>query len=355
MTRTLRRLGWLGLASILLAACGRPGSGTFSGTQGDLYAAGPSEAQVRTMFGDSNWWIGPPSFRVRPLDSATMLDTERFAVTQQFVHIGTAENFEVTYTVWDTTASATAFMTALKNQYGATTPSNKVGDDTLYLTGKGAAAAAPFVARTFVRLGQIMVDLTWSRKDGPPPVAQEQKIAKQVVDGLQPVVSGKVHGSLQPVSAKFLPPPGPDITYLGSAVLPIGAWTVMVSAASPETVLSLLQSAGVTTFAYGDYALDNDTHMEVQTALLTFASPADATAWLSVFASTAPDPSGLSSAYVPVGGGTPAAGEYHYLMAVGSYGVMLICKPSTSGEAATRECEDPMTRTAAAWKIALGG
>jgi hypothetical protein len=355
LIRSSRAVAQIALAAVILVSCAKVGSGSFNGKPADIYAAGPSEAQVRAMFGDSNWWIGPPSFKVRPLDSATMLDTERFAVEQQFIHLGTAEAFLVTYTVYDTVTSATTFMTALKTQYGATTPTQKVGDDTLYLTGHGAVVAAPFIARIFARLGQIVVELNWSRKDGPVALDQEVKIAKKVIDGLQPVASGKVHGSLQPVGKTFLPPAGLDITYLGSTQLPIGAWTVMLGLALPGSAVNLLGSLGVANFAYGDYALNNDTHMEVQTALLTFPSPTDAMGWFTTFAPGPPDSSGISSKYVPIAGGTPASGEYHYVFVAGNYGAMLICKSSTSGEAATKECEDPVQRTAAAWELALGG
>jgi hypothetical protein len=93
--------------------------------------------------------------------------------------------------------------------------------------------------------------------------------------------------------------------------------------------------------------------MEVQTALLKFSAEADATSWASTFATGTPDQSGVASAYLPMGG-TPAAGEYHYFFVQGVYGVMMVCKPSLDGEAASRECEDPLERTAIAWKFALG-
>jgi hypothetical protein len=355
LTSAWRLAALLALAATVLTACARPGSGSFSGSPADLYAAGPSEAQVRALFGDNNWWEGPPSFRVRPLDSATMLDTERFGVTQHYIHLGTAEELLITYTAYDTVSTATGVMTNLKTQYGATTPPQKVGDDTLYLTGKGVGGAAPYVARTFVRLGQIMVEIGWSRKDGPPQLSQEQKVAKKVVDNLQQVMSHKVRGTAQPVGDKFVPPAGLDITYLGSTQLPIESWTVMVNSALPGPALTLLQGEGVANFAYGDFALNNDTHMEVQTALLTFPIPTAATDWLNTFSSGTADQAGIVSAYIPIAGGTPAAGEYHYFFTSGNYGGMLICRPSVSGEAATRECEDPMQRTAVAWKLALGG
>jgi hypothetical protein len=257
--------------------------------------------------------------------------------------------------VYDTVTSATDIMTALKNRYNATTPSQHVGDDVLYLAGKTGSDAAPYLARTDVRLGQIMVEMAWSRKDGPAPVQKQVNVAQEITNDLQKVVSGKVHGSPKPVDKTLLPPAGLDITYLGSVQLPIETWTVMLGFGLPGTVLGDVQRLGATDFAFGDYALNNDSHMEVQTALITFPNALSADAWFNEFAPVAPDDAGISSAYIKVAGGNPASGEYHYLVAAGDYGVTLVCKASLSGEAASRECEDPMHNTAVAWKSALGG
>ncbi len=337
----------LTLAATVLAACARIGSGGFNGKVADL------SADVRAVFGDSNWWAGPPTFQVRPLDSGTMPETELFGLTRTFIHVGSAEAFIVIYTAYNTVSAATTVMTNLKNQYGAGAPPQKVGDDTLYLNGN-AGGGAPYVARTYVRLASIMVEIAWLSKDGPPALQQRVKVAKKVIDRLQPVVSGKVHGKLQPVAQEQLPPPGLDITNLGSAQLAVESLPVMLSVAMPEAVLSLLQTDGVKDFAYGDYALNNDTHMEVQTAFLTFPNSVDAIEWLTNFSANPPDQSGIASGYIPTGG-SPAGGEYHYLFTAGNFGGLLICKATIGGEAASRECEMPMERTALAWKIALRG
>jgi hypothetical protein len=94
-----------------------------------MYAAGPNVSDVRGLFGgDANWWQGPPSFEVRPLDAATIPFTERFSITQLFLHIGTAEQLVVRYTVYDKTGSATTQMTDLQNAFGLSPTSPKVGD-----------------------------------------------------------------------------------------------------------------------------------------------------------------------------------------------------------------------------------
>lgn len=353
MTRSTRLVALLALAATLMVSCARIGSGGFNGKVGDLYAAGPTAADVQSLFGDTNWWAGPPTFQVRPLDSGTMPETELFGLTRTFIHVGTAEAFVVVYTAYNTVASATTVMTNLKNQYGAGSPPQKVGDDTLYLDAN-AGGGAPYVARTYVRLASIMVEVAWLNKNGPPTVQQRAKVAGKVIDGLRPVVSGKVHGKLQPVAQQELPQPGLDITYLGSARLAVESLPVMLSVAMPEAVLSLLQTDAVKDFAYGDYALNNDTHMEVQTAFLTFRTSADATEWVSNFAPNPPDPSGIASGYIRTDG-SPAGGEYHYLFAAGTFGGLLLCKPTIGGEAASRECEMPMERSALAWKLALRG
>lgn len=340
------------VAALVLGACTRSAGGFGANAKpADVYAAMPTQAQVRTLLGDSNWWEGPPSFGVLPLDAATASVTEKFSVSESFLHLGTDEQIAVRETVFDTMSSATTQMTNIKNALGTTPTSPKVGDDVAYYAATGGGGA-PFVTRTFVRLGQVVATIVWTRKDSSITVDQLARNASLVVAGLKNVAAGKVRASPQPVSLNELPGPGLDITFLGSTRLPIESWVVMQRSALPGTVVQLMQSVGVTDFAYGDYALNLDTHMEVQTALLKFASDTDAASWASTFAGATPDQSGIASAYLPMGG-TPAAGEYHYYFVEGVYGVMMVCKPSLDGEAASRECEDPLERTAIAWKLAL--
>ena len=336
---------------IALSACGR--STTLQTRPADVYAGAPSQADIRTLLRDDNWWAGVPSFRVLPLDAATFPLNEQFGITQPYLHLGTAEDLIVRYDVFGTTSSATTLMTDLKNAHTGSPTSPKVGDDTLYTVVLGDGGA-PFVYRTYVRVSQVIVTIGWAHRDPAPTLQQLNKNAVKVTDGLKKVLSGKTHGSLLAVGTNEVPPPGRDITPLGSARLPIEAWVIMGRIALMDTFLQVIKKTGITDFAFGDYALNNDTHMEVQTALVKFASPADASDWASVATGNQPDASGIASTYVPTGG-SPAAGEYHYVFSAGSFGVLLVCKPSLDGEAATRECESPMERTAVAWKIALEG
>ena len=345
----MRLAAVVSVATLLLVSCARPGSGgAANATPADIYAAGPSVTDVRTLFGDSNWWPGPPSFEVRPLDSASVPDAERFSITQRFLHVGSAEILEVRYTVYDKTASATTRMTNLQNAFGASPSSPKVGDQVLYF-GLMSSGGAPYVTRTFVRLGQIIAEILWSRKDGIPTVSQLGKNAAKVVNGLKNVTSGKVHGSGRAVDQSLLPPPGLDITLLGSAQLPVEAWLVMADVGIPQPVLNLLHNDGVTDFAFGDYALNSDTHMEVRTALLTFSTAASATDWASTFSSSTPDQGGIAGSYID------ALGVYHYLFSSGAHGAMLVCSATAPAEAASRACESPLERTAIAWKLGLAG
>jgi hypothetical protein len=340
------------VGAVLLVACTRSSTGGSGATPPEIYAAGPTASDVKAFMGDSNWWPGPPSFGVRPLDAESVSYTERFSVTQRFIHLGTAEELLVRYTVYDKTSSATSQMTNFQNSFGASPSSPKVGDQVLYY-GLGGSGGAPYITRTFVRLGQVVVQIVWSRKDGIPTVAQLGRNAAKIVDGLKKVTSTQSRPSPEQVDPKLLPPPGLDITFLGSAHLPIEAWLVMDSIAIPVAGLDLLHSAGISDFVFGDYALNHDTHMEVRSALLTFTNAASAAAWADTFSSGTPDQNGIASDYVDVSGGVEGSGEYHYFFTSGIYGAMLVCKASGEGEAASRACEGPMNRTAIAWKLGL--
>lgn len=340
------------VAAMTVGACGTIGGSTVNAKPADIYSVMPSMADARTVLGDSNWWAGPPSFEVSPLDSATTPLNQRFSVSQVYIHIGTAEQLVVRYTVYDKASSATTVMTNISNALGPSPSNPKVGDQVLYYGAQGTSSAAPIATRTFVRMGQILVAIAWTRKDSLPTVQQLAKIASKFVGGLKNL--GKAHAAPSPVAATMLPPPNLQITLLGSAQLPVESFVVMILTAIPDQIVALLRQAGLTTFAYGDYALNNDTHMEVQTALLTFGSAAEATGWAGTFGPGTPDSNGVSSGYIPVGG-TPAAGVYRYVFSSGSFGVLIVCKSSIDGEAASRECEDPMNATAIAWKLALGG
>ena len=335
---------------VAVSACTR--SSGFTAKPIDLYAGAAKQTDVRSLFKDPNWWEGPPTFEVLPLDAASMPLGENYGLTQQFIHLGTSEQLLFHYTVYNTVSAATSYMTDLGNRFPNAPTTPRVGDATLY-NAQFTNSAAPFVTYTWVRLGQVVIAIIWSLKDTTKLTVQDlSKVAGVVVQHLKNVAAGKVHASSQKIDPKLLPPAGLVLTQLGVANLPAEAWVVMTKTAIPQTFFDLVKTAGISTFTYGDYALNNDTHMEVQTAILNFPSQNDALQWATDFAPGTPDSAGIASGYIPVGG-SPAAGQYEYLFIAGSYGVMMVCKPTVDGEAASRECENPMEATAVSWRFAL--
>lgn len=349
MTRLWRPATLLVAIATLSASCAGFGSGSASNAKpADLYAIMPTQSDVRSLMGDSNWYAGPPSFEVLPLDAGTMPASEKFGISQLYEHLGSDEKLAASYIVFDKTSSATSEMTDFQAIYGQSLSSTpKVGDQVLYYATFKPGGGAPYVTRTFVRVGQVVLEVVWTKKDAQIKIDDLGKHAKLFADPLRNLT--KAHAQPKKVDPHLLPPPGLDITLLGSANLPLESFVVMISAALPGTVVNLLQNAGASSFAYGDYALNLDTHMEVQTAVLRFPSRGDAADLASALSPSPPDQDGIGSGYIKSGGGTPAAGEYRYVFAAGSYFALLICKASVDGEAASRECEDPMERTAIAW------
>ncbi len=315
----------------------------------DLYTAAPSLADVRGLLGDLNWWPGPPSFGVRPLDVASMPFAERFSITQPFVHIGSAETFVVELAMWTATSSASSRMTSVQSALGTSVSGPKVGDQALYYGSQGAGAA-PYNTLTFVRVGQIVVTISLSLKDGFPKVAQLGKIAAKVVSRLKDVISGKLRGSpLSSSDSASLPPADLDVTQIGAARISVEAALVMLDASSIDAIAQTLRGQGVSDVLFGDYALNNDTHMEVRAGLFNFLTAKDATDWLTLLRGTfAVDQDGIAAFY------DPAHGRYMFLFASGMRGALLICRSTSSSEAASRACEAPLSRVTAAWKLSLG-
>jgi hypothetical protein len=342
----------VGLVIVVFAtACGRTSASSSSSAKPlDLYAAEPTPADVKSMLGDTNWWPGPPSFGVRPLDSAYMPMSERFRVTQRFAHIGTAETFDVAFSQWSTTSTSTTRMNDIKTALGTSASGANVGDQVLYY-GLQGTGAAPYQTTTFVRVGSVVAVITWSRKDSYPKVDQLSKIATKVVARLKSVLSGKVRGTpLSTTDAAKLPPKGPDITLLGAVMVPVEAVVVMLNFAAPEALSRLLRNAGADSIVFGDYVLDNDTHMEVRAGVLDFVTSTLAMEWVDALrGSTTPDANGIATFY------DHASGQYFSLFTVGNKGAMLVCRSTNDGEAASRSCEIPLSRVAPAWQLSLQG
>jgi hypothetical protein len=350
LTRSLRALALTALVAVVAVACARPGTVTTNATPLDFYGANPSLADVRSLLGDNNWWPGPPSFGVRPLDSSSMPVNEKFHVVTRFAHIGTAESFEIEYTLWDTSATATTQMTNVQSAFGTSVTGPKVGDQVLYYGSMGSGAA-PYVTETFVRVGAVVTTIVLSLKDAYPSVSKLGRVASKVTSRLKDVLSGRVHVSPLPsTDASMLPPPGPDLTLLGTANLPIEAFVVMTGSSSPDALAGILHSSGVDSIVFGDYALDNDTHMEVRAGLFNFASAQEASAWVDALrGSSGLDQNGIATFY------DNGSGQYFSLLTAGTKAAMLVCRSTSSVEAASRACELPLSRVAPAWQLSLSG
>ena len=347
----MRLFALIALVAITASACARSASPTAVRTQPvDLYGAIPSLADIRGLLGDSEWWPGPPSFGVRPLDSASMSFKEKFHVITRFAHIGTAETFDIAYTVWDSSSTATTTMTNIQSSFGTAVKGPKVGDQVLYYGSQGTGAA-PFGTFTFVRTGQIVTSISLNLKDAYPKVAQLGKIATKVTSRLKDVLAGKAHVSPLPTDdVSLLPPPGPDMTLLASVRLPIEAVVVMLGFASPEALSRILHTTGVDSIVFGDYALNNDTHMEVRASVFNFINASQATTWLEALrGSHHVDSSGIAMFY------DDSSGQYFSIVAAGAKSAILVCRSTSSSESASRSCELPLSRVAPAWQLSLTG
>ncbi len=334
----------------MAAGCARLTATGANARPQDLYAAEPTAKDVKALFKDDSWWPGPPSFGVRPLDSASMPYQEKFHVIQRFAHIGTAETFAVEFTLWDSTSSATTQMSNVQSLFGTSAGGPKVGDQVLYY-GSQTSTAAPFQTVTFVRLGQVVATIELDRKDSFPSTTELGRIANDVTGRLKNVLSGKTRPTPAPTAdPSQLPPPGPDLTLLGSTQLPIEAMVVMLDFASPDTLAGILHNSGADSVTFGDYVLDADTHMEVRAALVDFGSTQSAQDWIGALRGSATvDSSGVATFY------DDASGQYFSLFTSGSKGAMLVCRSTANGEAASRACEQPLARVAPAWLLSLGG
>lgn len=352
MTRSGRilRVAAVSALAVLATACTRPGAtASIKAQPSDLYAATPSLSDVRTLLGDDNWWPGPPSFGVRPLDVASMPFTEKFVVMQPYVHVGSAETFAIAYAMWDTVAAAKSRITDVQTAFGTSVAGPKVGDQALYYGAQGSGAA-PFNTATFVRLGQIVITISESQKDGFPKVSQLGRIAAKVVSRLSDVISGKVHASPVPASdAAVLPPANLDITLLGTARISVETAMVMIDAPSIDELAQTLRGLGVSDLVFGDYVLNSDTHMEVRASVFNFLTAKDATDWLDLLRSGNPvDQTGITSFY------DATHGKYMFLFVSGTRGALMICRSTAESESASRACEAPLSRVAAVWHLSLG-
>jgi hypothetical protein len=119
----------------------------------------------------------------------------------------------------------------------------------------------------------------------------------------------------------------------------------MIGATSIDTLAQVLRSHGVNEVVFGEYALNADTHMEVRATVFTFTTAKDATDWVAPFVS--------SVATGQVGYYDASHGWYVFPFGSGTRAALLICQSTADTEAASRACENPLTRVATAWKANL--
>jgi hypothetical protein len=340
------------LAAVVLVACTRSTGASSSAKPADIYAGAISLADVTPVVGDSaNWWPGPPTFGIRPLDTASMPTQVRSETIVRFSHVGTAENLFTLYRIWDTSSLATAVMSSYETALGTSLTGPKAGDQVLYYQQQLQYGAAPYVTLAYIRVGQTIIQTVWSRTDSFGGASQLGKIAVKIAARLKQVAAGKVHATPQSATDNaMLPPSGPYLTLLGSTRLPIEAAVVMVHSASPGAMASGLRDAGLTTFVFGDYTLDNDTHMEVRAGVLEFQSTQAASTWLDDVRGTNQLTSDGFAAYYD-----DLTGQYFLLFLAGAKAAVYICRSVAEGESASRSCEAPIAPVGAAWKSSLRG
>jgi len=340
------------MAAVALVGCTRSAGASTGAKPADIYAGAIQLADLTAVVGDSsNWWPGPPTFGVRPLDTANMPPQVRSETIVRFAHVGTAENIYTLYRVWDTTSLATAVMTSYETALGTSLTGPKAGDQVLYYQQQLQYGAAPYATLAYIRVGQTIIQSVWSRTDAFGGASQLGKVAVKIASRLKQVSAGKVHATPPSTTdTAMLPPAGPYLTLLGSTRLPVEAAVVMVHSASPGAMATGLHDAGISTFVFGDYTLDNDTHMEVRTGVLEFQSAAAASTWIDEVRGTNQLTSDGFAAYFD-----DLTGQYFLLFLAGSKAAVYICRSVAEGESASRSCEAPIAPVGAAWKLSLIG
>lgn len=362
MTRA--KFAFLLVVLVAAAACRNPFPGSSSGSPAriiDVYAASPTSSDAGSLLGGGTWWTSAPTFAQRPLNAATMSSAIEYQIIRRYGNVGTAETWKLTYAEFSSASNASTVINNIQTNAGAGVTGPKVGDMSLYYgqqltqTGGSSQGGAPFETLTIIRSGAFLVESTWDRKDGFPSVDQLGRIGTRIVSRLKDAISGKLRGKLISTDdVATLPPPNAAMTLLGAVRLPVEAVPLMLNAAAPTEVQSMFTALSVKDFVYGDYALDEDTHMEVQTATFKFSSTQDANAVFDTFrAGDTPDANGLVKSY----NDSTGPGQYDIEFVAGSYVGLMICRSTSedSNEAASRACETPIEVVSAAWAATLKG
>lgn len=337
--------------ALALVSCGRASTTNNGPSLATVYAGHLALSDVSSLLGDAtNWAQGPPTFDVRPLNSATREDADRFSVTLRFAHVGTREQLRLHYQVWSSTTIATAIMDLNKTVLGTSLTGPRAGDQVLYYNQNLQAGAAPYVSEAFVRVGQTVVTVAWSRVESFASTKDVGKVAVKTATRLKDSLGGKAHPTPRPSPDPLLVAPlGPDLTLLGTDRLPVDVVAQILFVANPGDLTTLFGQLGASDFLFGDYALNSDTRMEVVTSGFTFSDPNGAKKWIESYYGASNLTSGV---YFNFENDT---GQYVAAFGSGNRGVLMVCKSSAPGEEAGRSCESPMSRVITGWRLALAG
>lgn len=337
------------IAASALGACRSSNLSGGNAMPANIYAAGPTLSDVRSLLGDSTWWPGVPEFGVRPRGLPTMSENEQYTITQHYVHVGTAETFVADYAVWKSVSAATSNMSTVQSSLGATVTGPKVGDQIIYYGSRQATKSSLYETVAFVRLGQVIVTVVLTRGAGFAEVNQMAKIASKLITRLRDVLAGKIKPSPTASSdTNLLPPPGQDVTLVGTAHLPVEASAELLQSASPQDLADSFHKLGVSDFLYADYALNSDLTMEVRAAAFSFSTADDSSTWLDgAVGKTNLDASGV------FGGYSDSLGLYYAFFLAGRNVGVLFCDSITPGETAARACEAPMATLVNTWQASL--
>ena len=343
----------LAVAAILACACAKPFQSAPPAKIMDVYAASPSASDASSLLG-GDWWPTGPTFAVRPLDDANFSSQVQYTVIRRYANVGTSERWRIRFIQFDKSSSATTVMTNAESSFGSGNTGKSVGDKVLYYREKLTSGGAPYETLTLIRVGSLVIESTWLKNDGFPNSDQLGKIASRLASGVKDAIAGKVRGGQ--VSADdlaTLPPPNAYITLLGAARLPIEAIPLMLNASAPTQLVTLFKTENLSDFVYGDYVLDDDTHMEVQAAVFTLTSATAAKELFDAFkGSSSLDSNGVLKLYNDVTG----PGQYDYFILSGRHVGLLICRSTaelSANEAASRSCESPLETVATAWPTAF--
>ena len=245
-------------------------------------------------------------------------------------------------------------MTSVESSLGSGSTGKSVGDKALYYQQKLTTGGAPYETLTLIRVGSLVIESMWLKNDGFPSSDQLGRIASRLTSGVKDAIAGKVHAAqVSSDDLATLPPPNAYITMLGAARLPIEAVPLMLNFSAPTQLVTLFKTENLSDFLFGDYVLDNDTHMEVQAAVFTLTSATAANELFDAFkGSSTLDANGVLKLYNDVTG----PGQYDYFILSGRHVGLLICRSTaelSSNESASRSCESPLETVATAWPTAF--